>query len=77
MNRAYSEAYGTSCDKGFKKTHELQQSNSYYIWKGINRGAGYGLELPWEYLFYRDDFSCEWLEQRLSKEGFDCTDTTL
>ena len=50
MNRAYSEAYGTSCDKGFKKTHELQQSNSYYIWKGINRGAGYGLELPWEYL---------------------------
>ena len=40
--------------------------------KRVNRGAGYGLELPCEYLFYGDKFSCKWLKQKLAKEGFDC-----
>ena len=44
------------------------------IGKQINRGAGYGFELPCEYLLYGDDFCCESLPQRLSKEGFDCAD---
>ena len=40
--------------------------------KRINRGPGYGLELPCEYFFYGDKFSCEWLKKKLAKEGFDC-----
>lgn len=39
--------------------------------KRVNRGAGYGLELPCEYLFDGDKFSCEWLKKKLAKEGFD------
>ena len=40
--------------------------------KRVNRGAGYGLELPCEYVFYGDKFSCEWLKNKLAKEGFEC-----
>lgn len=40
--------------------------------KRVNRGAGYGLELPCEYFFSGDKFSCEWLKKKLAKEGFDC-----
>ena len=40
--------------------------------KRVNRGAGYGLELPCEYLFYGDKFSCEWPKKKLAKEGFHC-----
>ena len=40
--------------------------------KRVNRGAGYGLELSCEYLFYGDKVSCEWLKRKLTKEGFDC-----
>ena len=40
--------------------------------KRVNRGAGYGLELPCEYLFSGDKFSFEWLKKKLAKEGFDC-----
>ena len=32
--------------------------------KRVNRGAGYGLELPCEYLFYGDKFSFEWLKKK-------------
>ena len=40
--------------------------------KRVNRGTGYGLELPCKYLFFGDKFSCEWLKKKLAKEGFDC-----
>jgi len=40
--------------------------------KRVNRGAGYGLKLLCEYLFYGDKFSCEWLKKNLAKEGRDC-----
>ena len=40
--------------------------------KKVNRGAGYGSELPCEYLFYGEKFSCEWLKKKITKEGFDC-----
>ena len=39
--------------------------------KRINRGAGYGMELPYEFKFQRDKFSCDWLEEKLRKEKFD------
>lgn len=40
--------------------------------KRVNRGAGYGLELPCQYFCYGDKFSCEWLKKKFAKEGFDC-----
>lgn len=39
--------------------------------KRVNRGGGYGLEVPCEYHFQGDDFSCNWLKQKLMKEEFD------
>ena len=39
--------------------------------KRINRGAGYGLELPCEFKFQGDKYSCDWLKERLRKENFD------
>ena len=34
----------------------------------VNRGSGCGLEVPWEYIFEGDDFSCE----RLHRELIEC-----
>ena len=34
--------------------------------KGVNRGAGYGLEVPCEYHFEGDNFSCNWLKEKLT-----------
>ena len=39
--------------------------------KRVNRGGGYGLEVPCEYHFQGDDYSCNWLKQKLMKEEFD------
>ena len=39
--------------------------------KCINRGGGYGLAVPCENHFQGDDFSCNWLKQKLMKEEFD------
>ena len=33
--------------------------------KRVNRGAGYGLELPCEFKFQGHKFSCDWLEEKL------------
>ena len=41
--------------------------------KRLNRGGGYGLEVPCEYNFMRDKMSIEWLASKLTKEGFDFT----
>ena len=43
------------------------------IFKGkrVNRGGGYGLEFPCEYIFECDSFSCGWLQAKLIKEEFD------
>ena len=38
--------------------------------KRINRGGGYGLEVPCEYHFRGDEFFIAWLESKLDKEGF-------
>ena len=38
--------------------------------KRINRGAGYGLELPCEFKFQGDKYSCDWLKEKLKKENF-------
>ena len=35
-----------------------------------NRGGGYGLEVPCEYQFNGDTFSCDWLKEKLTKEKF-------
>ena len=37
----------------------------------VNRGAGYGLEKPCEYHFEGDNFSCNWLKEKLVKDQFD------
>ena len=39
--------------------------------KRVNRGGGYGLEVPCEYHFEGDSFSCGWLQAKLIKEEFD------
>ena len=39
--------------------------------KRINRGAGYGLELPCEFKFQGGKYSCDWLKEKLKKENFD------
>ena len=39
--------------------------------KRINGGAGYGLELPCEFKFQGDKYSCDWLKEKLKKENFD------
>lgn len=39
--------------------------------KRINRGEGYGLELPCEFKFQGDKYSCDWLKEKLKKENFD------
>ena len=36
----------------------------------VNRGGGYGLEVPCEYQFNGDTFSCDWLKEKLTKEKF-------
>ena len=33
------------------------------------RGAGYGLELPCEFKFQGNKFSCHWLKEKLKKEN--------
>ena len=38
--------------------------------KRVNRGGGYGLELPCEYVLQGDLFSCNWLNDKLINEGF-------
>ena len=39
--------------------------------KRVNRGSGYGVEIPCEYQFICDAFSISWLIEKLQKEGFD------
>ena len=39
--------------------------------KRVNRGGGYGLEIPCEFHFAGDEFSINWLKKKLKKEGFD------
>ena len=38
--------------------------------KRVNRGGGYGLEIPCEYTFEGDLFSITWLKNKLIKEEF-------
>ena len=38
--------------------------------KRVNRGSGYGLEIPCEYHFHGDRFSCQWLKGKLIQEKF-------
>ncbi len=42
--------------------------------KRVNRGAGYGVELPCKFTFKGDSFSCSWLKDKLKKEKFDLED---
>ena len=39
--------------------------------KQVNRGGGYGLEVPCEYISEGDSFSCGWLQAKLIKGEFD------
>ena len=39
--------------------------------KRINRGAGYGVELPCDFKFQGDKFFSNWLKIKLKKEKFD------
>ena len=39
--------------------------------KRIHRVAGYGLELPCEFKFQGNKYSCDWLKEELKKENFD------
>ena len=38
--------------------------------KRVNRGAGYGLEIPCEYCSTGDEFSIQWLKSKLEEQGF-------
>ena len=42
--------------------------------KNVNRGGGYGLEIPCEYKFEGDNFSCNWLEDKMQYEKSDIVD---
>ena len=44
--------------------------------KSINRGGGFGLEIPREYIFEGDTFSSHWLQRKLLKEEFAVTGPT-
>ena len=37
----------------------------------VNRGGGYGLEIPCRYTFEGDSFSIKWLRGNLAKEKFE------
>ena len=39
--------------------------------KRVNRGGSYGLEIPSKFHFTGDEFSINWLKEKLEKEGFD------
>ena len=39
--------------------------------KRVNTGGGYGPEIPCEFHFTGDEFSINWLREKLKKEGFD------
>ena len=39
--------------------------------KCVNGRSGYGLEVPCEYHFEGDNFSCTWLKEMLVKDQFD------
>ena len=39
--------------------------------KRVNRGGGYGLEIPCEFHFAGDEFSINLPKKKLKKEGFD------
>ena len=45
-----------------------QTSSAKVIIKGkrVNRESGYGLEIPCEYHFHGDRFSCQWLKGTIS-----------
>ena len=51
----------------------LKKNSARVIIKGksVNRGAGYGLEVPCEYHFEGDNFSGNWLKEKLVKDHFD------
>ena len=36
----------------------------------VNKGGGYGLEIPCKYTFEGDSFSIKWLKNNLAKEKF-------
>ena len=38
--------------------------------KRVNKGAGYGLEIPCEYCFTGGEFSIQWLKSKLEEQGF-------
>ena len=38
--------------------------------KRVNRGGGYGLEIPCKYTFEGDSFSITWRKNKLAKEEF-------
>ena len=39
--------------------------------KRVNRGGGCGLKIPCEFHFTGDEFSINWVKEKLKKEGFD------
>jgi hypothetical protein len=45
--------------------------------KRINRGAGYGLEIPCVYTFRGDQFSLTWLRNKIRKTGHALLDEKL
>jgi hypothetical protein len=38
--------------------------------KRVNRGTGYGLEIPCEYCFAGNEYSIQWLKSKLEDQGF-------
>ena len=40
----------------------------------VNRGGGYGLEIPCEYEFEGDNFSCNGLKDKMQYEKYDIVD---
>ena len=38
--------------------------------KRVNRGAGYGLEIPREYCLTGEEFSIQWLKSKREEQGF-------
>ena len=45
--------------------------------KRVNRGGGYGLEIPCEYQFMGDAFSISWLKEKVQKRDLMLNQTKL
>ena len=50
---------------------KTNSGHSLVTGKRVNRGAGYGLEVPCLFEFRGDKFSCDWVKANLERRGYE------